>query len=465
MNQRMSLTIPDNQDGQSPTMDDFGQLAAGVAGEFNNLLTVIAGYSDLLLGLKELPADGRQSVQEIKLAAERAFGVTRQLLSFSRRDTAQPTRVALASLVEGMVPVLSRRLGEYIALETVMTGEGLVVTSDPVQLEWMFMNLVAHAKEAMREGGSLRIEVQRVTWEADAGVRVIVTDTGCGVDAATQAHLFEPCFATKRSGQGMGHHLAAMYQVVMQSRGAIRVTSEVGQGTSFTIDLPVAPADEPAEEHRLEQPEPCGIETGFVVEAEQAVHTVGRSSSRTDIASWRSKADLKQSSSAPAGKAEARMTVEMDIRESHGLTGGPSVLVVDDDPSVRRLLAMHLHEYGYRPRLAANGVEARAIVEMEEVSLILCDAQLPGESGPALVRDPLRQSRHTVALMMSGSDESEPAPGTHETEIYRHIAKTFDARDIANQIAQALCGRCLGGALVYGGDTFPWQRRRELTNA
>ncbi|MEO7862953.1 MAG: ATP-binding protein [Nitrospirales bacterium] len=463
----MSSSILDNQDGQSRTIDDFGRLAAGVAGEFNNLLTVIAGYSDLLLGLKELPADGRQSVQEIKLAAERAFAVTRQLLGFSRRDIPQPTRVALASLVEGIAPVLRRLLGEDIALETVVTGEGLRVTADPVQLEWMFMNLVAYAKEAMPEGGSLRIEVQRVTRDADAGVRVIVTDTGCGMDAATQAHLFEPYFATKRSGQGTGHHLAAMYEVVMQSHGAIRVSSEVGQGTSFTIDLPVATdPDEPAKKHRLQQPEPCGIETGLVVEAEQAVRAVGRSSSRTDIASWRPKTDLKQSASAAqAGKGEARMTVEMDIRKSQGLTGGPSVLVVDDDPSVRRLLAMHLHGYGYRPRLAANGVEARAIVEMEEVSLILCDAQLPGESGPALVRDLLRQSPHTVALMMSGGDESEPAHGTHETEIYRHITKTFDAKDIANQIAQALCGRCLGGPLVHGEDAFPWQRRREFTNA
>lgn len=103
--------VLDDQDGPSRTMDDFGRLAAGVAHDFNNLLTVIAGYSDVLLGLKELPADGRRSAQEIKQAAERAFVVTRQLLSFSRRDTAQPTLVALASLVEGMAPLLRRRLG------------------------------------------------------------------------------------------------------------------------------------------------------------------------------------------------------------------------------------------------------------------------------------------------------------------------------------------------------------------
>lgn len=159
------------------------------------------------------------------------------------------------------------------------------------------------------------------------------------------------------------------------------------------------------------------------------------------------------------------MTVETGIRTPHVLTGGPSVLVVDDEPSVRRLLGALLDGCGYRTRLAADGVEARAIVKTEKISLILCDVHLRGESGPALVRDLLRQSPHTVALMMSGGGESEPAHGTHEAGIYGHIVKPFNAKDVANQIAQALCGRRLGGAPAYGEDTFPWQRRREFMNA
>ena len=159
------------------------------------------------------------------------------------------------------------------------------------------------------------------------------------------------------------------------------------------------------------------------------------------------------------------MTVEMGIRTPHALTGGPSVLVVDDEPSVRRLLGVLLHGYGYRARLVADGMEARSIVEMEEVSLILCDLHLQGESGLALVQDLLRQSPHTVALMMSGGDESEPAQGAHEAGIYGYIAKPFDAKDVANRIAQALCGRRLGGEPPPGKDALPWQRRREFTNA
>ncbi|HEX7767215.1 MAG TPA: response regulator, partial [Nitrospira sp.] len=144
------------------------------------------------------------------------------------------------------------------------------------------------------------------------------------------------------------------------------------------------------------------------------------------------------------GREQAAMTVETGIRTPHVLARGPSVLIVDDEPSVRRLLGALLDECGYRTRLAVDGVEARSIVETEEVSLIICDVHLRGESGPALVRDLLRQSPHTVVLMMSGGGESEPIHGTHEAGIYGHIAKPFNAKDVAKRIAQALCGRRLG---------------------
>jgi CheY-like chemotaxis protein len=463
-----SSAVLDDQDCQSGKMEAFGRLAAVVADDFNNLLTSIAGYSDLLLGLEELPADGRRSAQEIKSAAERAFAVTRQLLSVSRKESAQPKLVALASLVEGMAPLLRRLLGKHIALEMVVTGEVPWVKADPVQIEWMFMNLAANARDAMPGGGSFRIEVQRVTLDVDAVVRAIVTDTGCGMDAETQAYLFEPFFTTKRHGQGRGLRLATVYGVVTQSHGAIRVSSEAGQGTSFTIDLPSATEpDEQAEDRGLQQAEPCGTETVLVVKDEQAVHTVIRSiSCSTDIASWKPKTDSKRSASAAdAGKEEATMTVETGMRTPHLLTGGPSVLVVDDEPSARRLLGAILQGYGYHARLATDGMEARAAIETEEVALILCDVHLRSESGPALVRDLLRQSPHTVALMMSGGDEPEPAQGMHEAGIYGHIAKPFNAKDVANRVAQVLCGRCLGGVPIYGEDTFPWQRRREFTNA
>lgn len=236
-----SSVVLDDQDCQTSKVEAFERLAAGVSDDFNNLLTVIAGNSDLLLGLEELSAEGRMSAQEIKNAAKRAFGVTRKLLSFGRKQSPQPKLVPLGFLIEGMAPLLRRLLGEDIALETIVTREVPWVNADPVQIEWMFMNLAAHAREAMPGGGNFRIEVQRLTEDANAVVRVIATDTCCGMDAETQAHLFEPFFTAKQPGQGMGLRLANVYGVVTQNHGSIRISSKVGQGTSFTIDLPAAP--------------------------------------------------------------------------------------------------------------------------------------------------------------------------------------------------------------------------------
>jgi DNA-binding NtrC family response regulator len=158
------------------------------------------------------------------------------------------------------------------------------------------------------------------------------------------------------------------------------------------------------------------------------------------------------------------MTVEMDIRAVKNMKRGPSVLVVDDEPSIRRLLGLLLEGYGYRATLAANGVEARIAME-KEVALILCDVNLRGESGPALVRDLLRQSPHTVALMMSGDDSSDQTQGALDEGIIGHVAKPFDAKDVANRIARALCGRSLGGMPGDGEDTLPTQRRHTFPNA
>jgi two-component system, cell cycle sensor histidine kinase and response regulator CckA len=295
---RMSSSLLDNQDGQSRTMDDFERLAAGVADDFNNLLTVIAGYSDLLLGQEELSADGRMSAQEIKNAAERAFAVTRKLLSFSRKQSPQPKLVPLTSLIQGMAPLLRRLLGGDIALETVVTRGVPWVNADPVQIEWMFMNLAAHARDAMPGGGNFRIEFQCLTRDADAVVRVIATDTSCGMDAEAQAHLFEPFFTTKQLGQGMGFRLAHVYGVVIQNHGSIRVSSEVGQGTTFTIDLPAAPEPQvKAEERGLQQAGLRGTDRVLVVEGEQAARTVLRWISwRTGLVAWKPKTASRRNS-------------------------------------------------------------------------------------------------------------------------------------------------------------------------
>jgi two-component system cell cycle sensor histidine kinase/response regulator CckA len=259
-----------DQDHQSRKMEALGRLAAGVAHDFNNLLTVIGGYSDILLGMEELPASARASAQEIKRAADRAFTMTQHMLRFSRTDSAEPKLVALPSLIEGMVPLLKRQLGIDIALETIIATQVPLVEADPIELERMFVNLAANAGDAMPGGGKLRIEVQSITQDAETVVRIIVRDSGWGMDAGTQAHLFEPFFTTKRPGPVTGFGLATVYGVVKQSHGTIRVASEVGQGTSFTIDFPaVTEPDAQVGEQALQQAEPCATETVLLVENDQ----------------------------------------------------------------------------------------------------------------------------------------------------------------------------------------------------
>lgn len=155
----------------------------------------------------------------------------------------------------------------------------------------------------------------------------------------------------------------------------------------------------------------------------------------------------------------------MDICVSHTLTREPSVLVVNDEPSVRRLLSGILRGCGYRATLAADGVEARTAIETEAVAVVLCDIHLQGESSLALVQDLRRRSPHTVVLMMSGDGVPDQTYGALDEGISGYVAKPFDAKDVANRIAQALCGRCLRGAPVYREDTFPWQQRQGFTNA
>lgn len=263
--------IPDDRSGQSRKMEALARLAAGVAHDFNNLLTIIGGYSDVLLGLEGFHVDGRRSAQEIKRATERACVLTRQLCDFSRKEPAQPKLVNLGDLVRGLMPLLTRTLGDDIALAAVVSTEVPSVMADPVQLEWTFLNLAANARDAMPRGGRVDIEVQTIALETGTVVRVIVRDTGCGMDVATQAHIFEPFFVTKRPGRSTGLGLSIVYSAVMQSGGSIRVVSEVGEGTAFSMDFPAVNAsDRPASKSDRRQVEPSETETILVVDQDPA---------------------------------------------------------------------------------------------------------------------------------------------------------------------------------------------------
>jgi PAS domain S-box-containing protein len=233
---------------QSQKMEAVGRLAGGIAHDFNNLLMVISGYCEFLLERIGSDATLRGSVQEIANAAERATSLTRQLLAFSRKQMLAPKVLDLNAVVKENLKMLTRMIGEDIDLVMIAGAEIGAVKADPGQIDQVIMNLAVNARDAMPYGGKLTIETAKVTSDEEYArshppltigeyVMLAISDTGVGMDAATQLHIFEPFFTTKGlKGTGLG--LSTVYGIIQQSRGYIQVSSEPGKGTSFKIYLP-----------------------------------------------------------------------------------------------------------------------------------------------------------------------------------------------------------------------------------
>jgi two-component system cell cycle sensor histidine kinase/response regulator CckA len=236
---------------QAQKMEAVGRLAGGIAHDFNNLLTVITGYSDLLLLNGDLPASGRDMLQQIKKAGDRAAALTRQLLAFSRRQMLVPEVIDLNSLVTSFSQMLRRVIGEDIELILHLEPKLDAVTADPGQVQQVIMNLVVNARDAMPRGGRLTIQTANVSLDDDLQQRhavakpgpfalLSITDTGTGITPEVKEHLFEPFFTTKGVGKGTGLGLSTVYGIVKQSNGLIEVVSEPGHGACFRVYLPQA---------------------------------------------------------------------------------------------------------------------------------------------------------------------------------------------------------------------------------
>ncbi len=221
---------------QAQKMEAVGQLAGGVAHDFNNLMTAVLGYSDLILA--KLPAEDpqREKIEAIRESAVRASELTRQLLAFGRRQMLRSDDVDLREVVARMDGLLRRLIGEQVHLETRLAPDPVVVRADPTQLEQVVVNLVLNARDAMPGGGTIEVGVRA---DGDAAVLVVVDD-GCGIDESAREHIFEPFFTTKPQGQGSGLGLSTVYGIVGQSGGTIEADSEPGCGTAFTVRLPLA---------------------------------------------------------------------------------------------------------------------------------------------------------------------------------------------------------------------------------
>jgi PAS domain S-box-containing protein len=273
---------------QYQRMEAIGQLAGGVAHDFNNLLTVINGCSNLILAAMEPDHAWHRLVTEISQAGERAAGLTRQLLAFSRKQVLQPKVLDLNQIVAGMGPMLARLIGEHIEIRTELAPAPGLVWADPGQLEQVILNLAVNARDAMPNGGQLLFSTANVVLDEEQVLalpdlqpgpheRLTVTDTGCGMSPAVRKRAFEPFFTTKEEGRGTGLGLSTVYGIVKQSGGHIAVTSVVGRGTTFTVFLPsvrTAPSPDPAQALPAEMPR--GTETILLVEDDEAVRTLAR---------------------------------------------------------------------------------------------------------------------------------------------------------------------------------------------
>ena len=272
---------------RSARLEAVGRLAGGVAHDFNNLVMIIKGYSDILLS--SASDESKPMLEEIKRAGERATGLTRQLLAFSRKQVLEPQIVDANQSVQNMVKMLRVLIGEDVELVTKLSGDAPRLQVDPGQLEQVIMNLAVNARDAMPNGGKLIIESQRcqldesyVTGRSEVVpgtyVMLAVTDSGMGMTREIQEHIFEPFFTTKDPGKGTGLGLATVYGIVKQSRGHISVYSEVGQGTTFKVYLPavekpasVSPAESVAPAHR-------GNEIILLAEDEAALRSLAAAS-------------------------------------------------------------------------------------------------------------------------------------------------------------------------------------------
>jgi PAS domain S-box-containing protein len=285
-----ALRQTEEQLRQAQKMEAVGRLAGGIAHDFNNLLTVIGANASMLLQDAPEASQEREDLQEIRSAADRAAGLTRQLLAFSRKQIIQPCVLDLNTVVGDTQKMLSRVIGEDVRLQTALEPRLRPVLADAGQMEQIILNLAVNARDAMPGGGTLTVETRTATVAehaaplypgaepGDQAVVLTVRDTGHGMDGETKARIFEPFFTTKGPGQGTGLGLSTVYGIVQQSGGDIRVRSEPGRGTSFQIYLPCARASvlPAADDTRAPLPAAAASETILLVEDEPAVRRLGR---------------------------------------------------------------------------------------------------------------------------------------------------------------------------------------------
>lgn len=373
----------------SQKMDAIGQLAGGVAHDFNNALMGIMGFAELLA--QSVSGEDESSYcHEIMTASKRAAQLTRQLLTFARKDHRVSIPIDVHTVILDSMRILKRSIDKSIAIETHLDAKRPVVLGDGSQLQSAIINLGINSRDAMPQGGifavstfdvslsSAQASALRETFPAGDYLRIMVRDTGEGMDEVTRRHVFEPFFTTKETGRGTGLGLSAVYGMIESHGGAVTLKSEVGKGTSFDLYLPLADADVVVPEDKLA--------------ARRPAHAAG------------------------------------------------TILLIEDEPAVRKVCEGLLSHMGYHVRLAEDGITGLELYQThgEDIQAVLLDVMMPGINGLQVFRE-LRKMNSTVKIIIaSGYADAEHIQQFEKTGADGFISKPYDRKTLADTLAKVL---------------------------
>jgi PAS domain S-box-containing protein len=371
---------------QALRMESLGKLAGGVAHDFNNILAIIANYTDFAIEETTDKPGVQADLTHVRTAVQRATNLTRQLLTFTRGDAVQLQDVDLNVALAEVQGLLERTIGEHINLITAPAPQPLIVRADPGQIQQVLLNLAINARDAMPEGGTLILEANLAALDggelamqpplpAGTYARLLVSDTGEGMPPEVTARILEPFYTTKPHGQGTGLGLATVYGIVTEAHGSINVYSEVGIGTTFRIYLPPVTAPQ----------------------------------------------------STPAGSAP-------DTAAAPG-GDGRTVLVVEDEPALARVITRILTKSGYHVLTAGNGPQAVALLEEHDCDLLLTDVIMPEMSGPRLAEILHAKQPGLPVVYMSGYSNGLLGTTHVLDDDIAFIEKPFTAADLLYKLA------------------------------